>query len=104
MRERELAVTAILLAVVALSVSAVWSGMGGMGFHMTPWIGHNGWWWMPLGMVLFWAMVGLGLYLLITGFEPRRNESDRALATARERYARGDITAEEFDKIKKNLS
>jgi len=104
MKEKELAIIAILLAVAALSISAVWSGTGGMGFHMTPWMGYGGWWWMPLGMVLFWVIVGLGLYLLITGFEPRRSESDRALVIARERYARGEITAEEFEKIRKSLS
>jgi len=104
MKERELAVTAILLAVAALSILAVWSGTGGMGFHMTPWMGYGGWWWMPLGMVLFLVIVGLGLYLVITRFEPRRSESDRALVTARERYARGEITAEEFEKIRKSLS
>ena len=73
------------------------------------WGWYTGWhWWMALGgifFVLFWAAV---IFLLIWAvrrfsrnsatYEPRS-----ALDIAKERYARGEITKEQFDQIKKDL-
>jgi putative membrane protein len=63
--------------------------------------------WMVVGgvaMFLFWAgliaLTAWGVARLI-----RRSHSENAaLAIARERYARGEIGKEEFDRIKKDLS
>jgi putative membrane protein len=107
MRDRNLLVLVAVLAVLGLSFSVVWLRVEGMGFHMGPWMEYGEWWWawwMPLGMVIFFVVIGVGLYLLIRGFEIRESKADRALEIARERYARGEITAEEFEKIKKSLS
>jgi len=69
---------------------------------MGPWMG---WGWMGLGMILFWVLIGVGIYLLLGGYvRPRRGEDDRALVIARERYARGEITLEELEEMKRNLS
>ena len=71
---------------------------------MGPWMMGGGGW-MGLGMILFWIPIGVGIYLLLAGYlQPRRGEDDRALATARERYARGEITQEEYEEIRRNLS
>jgi putative membrane protein len=62
--------------------------------------------WAAVGgvlMILFWsAIVGLGVWLVlkVTG---RSSRGDGALSIARERYARGEISKEEFDRIKKDL-
>ncbi len=69
-----------------------------------------GWWgwplmgWMPIGFILFWALVGLGIYLIIKGLGPGGAEADRALEIARERYARGEITSEEYEEMRRKLS
>lgn len=79
--------------------------MGYYGWGM----GFFGW----LGMILFWALVILGiLYLwraldLGRGFkpgEPSYPASHKALDIARERYAKGEINQEEFEQLKKSLS
>ncbi len=64
--------------------------------------GGIGWWWL-LGAV-FW--VGI-IMLIIWGVREftRRGSggTSSALDIARERYARGEISREEFETIKKNL-
>ena len=70
-----------------------WGNWGGMG-----------WWWL-LGAI-FWIGV---IVLIIWGVREltRRGSSSSsgssALDIARERYARGEISREEFETIKKNL-
>lgn len=95
-----------LLAVVMLTG-------GGMGYSMDywmmrPWMGNGwgmGWGLMGLGMVVFWIVIGLGVFFLMAGYRrPWREDGDRALAIARERYARGEITQEEFEKVRRALS
>lgn len=78
------------------------------------WYGHAGMgWWMVFGgilMVLFWALI---IWLVIWGIrkatEDRRSgtssiERREALDIARERYARGEITKEQFEQLKRDLS
>ncbi|MBI4187235.1 MAG: SHOCT domain-containing protein [Chloroflexi bacterium] len=71
-----------------------------------------GWWMLLAGIltVLFWG----GLIVLIVWAVKRMTErgspgigggeSRRALDIARERYARGEISREEFEQLKKDLS
>jgi len=68
-------------------------------------------WWMVLGavwMVLFWG----GLILLVIWGIKKLSQRDggggggggrSALDIARERYARGEITKEQFEQMKKDL-
>ena len=66
-------------------------------------------WWMIFGgiwMVIFWG--GL-IALIVWGIArwTRRDDSGQkrnSLDIARERYARGDISREEFEQLKKDLS
>lgn len=70
-----------------------WSGMG---------------WWMLIGMtlmVVFWG----GLIFLIVWAVKRLTErgpgdSRTPLGIARERYARGEITREQYEQLKKDLA
>ncbi len=71
---------------------------------MWPWM-WGGWGWMGFGMIFFWLLIIAGAYFLFTGFAwPRRRYRYDALEIARERYARGEITLEEFEEIKRNLT
>ena len=57
-------------------------------------MGLDGWLWMGLWIVALLFMV----WLLVR--EPRRNERDDALATLRARFARGEISPEEFEQAR----
>ncbi len=78
---------------------------------MWSWGTGMGGWWMVLGavwMVLFWG----GLILLVIWGIKKLSQRDggggggggrSALDIARERYARGEITKEQFEQMKKDL-
>ncbi len=70
-----------------------WNYGWGMGF---------GW----LIMIIFWVLVILGVvYLikLIAGGARREEKRDTALDILKQRYAKGEITKEEFEEKKKDL-
>ena len=78
------------------------------------WQAHEGMgWWMVFGgivTILFWAGVfALVVWVIarLVGHENSRAASGRKsnpLDIARERYARGEITKEQFDQISKDLT
>jgi len=60
---------------------------------------------MGLGSVVFWILIIVGGYLLYVSLErPGRYRGDNSLAIARERFARGEITHEEFERIRRSIS
>jgi putative membrane protein len=73
------------------------------------WDGWGMGWWMLFGglwMLIFWGGI---IFLIIWGIRKltERSESStpkQALDIARERYARGEITREQFEQIKKDLT
>lgn len=74
------------------------------------WFWSNwGWWGMLLNMLLmivFWGgLIALVVWIVVrlarTGQQPT---SQMPLDIARTRYARGEITKEEFERLKKDLS
>jgi len=78
------------------------------------WHWHEGMgWWMVFGgiwMVVFWGLV---IGLVVWGIKKLTERGDSssgttkksdALDIAKERYARGDISKEEFEQLKKDLS
>ncbi len=71
--------------------------------HM--WNGLGGWNWMMGLMGLIWiALIVLGFYLVyvfINGKGARRSDP---LDILKERLARGEITEEEYDRLKEKLS
>jgi putative membrane protein len=79
------------------------------GWTMHPMWGMWGGWGigMMLMMLVFWGVVMVGIVLLIRwlvtqGREPRATDS--ALDILRQRYARGDISKEEFEAKKRDLA
>lgn len=69
--------------------------MGGFGFFV---------------MIVFWGLVIWGIVALIQSVAKNNTQSaggpqgDTALEIVRKRYARGEITKEEFDQTKKDLA
>lgn len=80
---------------------------------MCTWFGGWGSGWMmggPLMMImmaLFWGAVIYGVFLLFRRLSGSRctsaDQPDRAVAILRERYAKGEITHEEFERMRKEL-
>ena len=71
------------------------------------WGAHEGMgWWMMFGAV-FWIVVFGALIYAISVFsrgEPRsRDSSESPLDIAKRRYASGEISAEEFERIKRDI-
>jgi putative membrane protein len=70
------------------------------------WEMHDGMgWWMVFGalwMVLFWSILIGGIAWLISRFTVAEPGS-AALEVAKERYARGEISREQFQRISEDL-
>ena len=92
-----------LVGVIAVSaVILLLLGGWGMGSHMWGPAYMGMWGGMGLGMGLFWVLALVGVYMLFTTTRPNA-ELDRAKSIARERYARGEISEEEYKKIISHL-
>lgn len=74
--------------------------------------GMGGGWWggmivMMILMVIFWGgiiwLIVWGIMRLTRGGRGVDGEKSSALDIARERYARGEITREQFEQLKKDL-
>ena len=74
--------------------------------------GGSGWWWGfgALHMLLFWAVLIFVIVVLVRWITsmpgPRGSDggAGRALDILNERYARGEIDKEEFERKKRDLS
>ena len=65
----------------------------------------TGWWIvMPIMMVLFWGGIIALVVWAIQQFTRGRDRVQSPLDIARERLARGEITKEEFDRIRDDLA
>lgn len=56
----------------------------------------------PIFMLLFWGLVIYGVFLLFKR-ESSSNGKDQAIEILKERYAKGEITKEQFEAMKKDL-
>jgi len=74
----------------------MWNGFEGMG-----------WGWIGLGMVhmlLFWIIVILGIVALVRWLAAGSpGEQPRALDILKTRYAKGEITREQFEQMKRDV-
>ncbi|MCL5292663.1 MAG: SHOCT domain-containing protein [Actinobacteria bacterium] len=81
---------------------------------MPHWGFDGGSWWffwiMMLSMIFFWAIVVIGIIILVRwlavspGRVPEQRAADRSLQVLRERYARGEISKEDYERMKRDLS
>jgi putative membrane protein len=73
--------------------------------------GSGGGWWvlMMIGMVVFWTIFVIGIVYLVRHYGPRRGEAPStssttsAIAILKERFARGELTEEEYTRRRKLL-
>lgn len=73
--------------------------------------GMGGGWWvlMMIGMVVFWAIFVIGIVALLRHYGPRRGEAAARSSTSsaidilKERFARGELTEEEYTRRRKLL-
>jgi putative membrane protein len=102
----------LILVLVLIVLPLLWGSvmMGGMG-------GMMGWGWGPAGnpwwsilSLLFWLLVLAGLALLVASafrqVQPGvdRTAASRALEILKERYARGEITREQYEQMRRDLT
>ena len=98
----------VIIVIVAVVLLGPLSWMGGFGM-MGPWMMGFGFGWpfMFLFPLVFIVLIVLGLYYLLSGQEgfsgPRGRGENEALPTLKERYARGELTSEQYAKMKKDL-
>jgi putative membrane protein len=71
---------------------------GFMGFEL---------WMMPLTLIVFLVLIAVGVYYLVTGIAGQgpieARDARRALEILKERYAKGEVSREEYLRMKENL-
>ena len=101
----------ILVALIALPLIGDGYGWQGGGWGMMgPGMmgGFGGGWWMVIFMVLIpvlviWAIVALVRGTMWSGDQSYREHGESALEVLRKRYARGDISKQEFEEKRRDL-
>jgi len=97
----------ILFVTAVLILSGVASGQCNYGWHMGPW-GYM----TPYGLggilmwIIFLIVIGVAVYLIVQATKAKGLESpfrETPMEILKKRYAKGEITKEEFEKMKKDL-
>jgi len=68
--------------------------------------GFGGWgWFVGIGMIIFWVIfITLAVWLTLTLIKNNRGDNTlKALNIAKERYAKGELSKDEYDQYRKNL-
>ena len=92
------------LAVPAtVALTGIATVMGDPYDHMDGW--GAGWWiWMPIMMVLVWGgIIAVIVWAIRSSTRGDRSERASPLDIARERLAKGEISEEEFERIRQKL-
>lgn len=74
----------------------MWHGLEGIG-----------WGWLALGMVhmaAFWVLVALGLAALLGWLGADSDAEPRATDILKARYAKGELTREQYEQLKRELA
>jgi putative membrane protein len=95
----------------ALAQPARGGGYGGYGGYYGPHMMFGGGWWGWIMMVLFWVLIVAGVVALakwlFASSRPvgggRSSSGPDALGILKERYAKGEITRDEFEQMKKDI-
>lgn len=99
---------AVLLVILPLILWVLWGLWGGSYTHGMGGMMGFGWGFMPLLFFAFLILVVLGAYYLLKGFTSVEKaevpgQGEHALEILKERYARGEITRDEYLKMKNEL-
>ncbi|MBA2528679.1 MAG: SHOCT domain-containing protein [Euzebyales bacterium] len=79
-------------------------GWGGRGWGGRGWDGGGGWWFGPLIPLLWLALVGLTVWLITRRRRPHEPTGmERARHLLAERYAQGELSADEYRERLGNL-
>lgn len=62
------------------------------------------WAWMSIGMVAFWVVIGLVIYWIVRSAQGSSERGRDATEILEERFARGEISVEEFEERKTVLT
>ena len=95
---------------VLIVVPVIWGAVSGWGSRSWGMMGgFSMGWFMPLVMIIFWALVIWAIVALIRGLTSSGNsgsseKADSALEILKKRYARGEIDKQEFEDKKKDLT
>jgi putative membrane protein len=106
----EMEVTMTTVTFDSLSTGGVAGLTGTVGVEPQQMYGeHDDWGWagwvsMWLMIALFWVAVAAVVIWLVRSGRPAKPEGSTALDIARTRYAHGEISDEEFERIKRGLS
>lgn len=73
-----------------------------------PMMNGNDWGWWGMAMMLFWAVllivVVIVVFRLLKNHEIGTTHKTDPLDIAKERYAKGEITKDQFEQLRKDLS
>jgi len=107
-------ITGGVLIGILVAVSLIWATFAGwrtgswgmMGPGMMGGYGFS--WFMPVGMIIFWGLVIWGIvalvrYIISFGGNSTTSPAASAMEILKTRYARGEISKEEFEDKKRDL-
>lgn len=109
MQGRDVAIIVGAIVLVVLLLALLGGGMMGPGMMGWGGFGFNPLWWVL--MLLFWVLIIGGIVVLLiwlfrqaqpAGIGPGR-AVNRPLDILRERYARGEITREQYEEMRRDL-
>ena len=98
-----------LLIILPLVFGLIWGGQyGGWGMMGPGMMGSLGWMWlMPVFWILLLGLIIWAVVALVRGLSESRDsdssKADSPLEILKSRYAKGDITKEEYEEKKKDL-
>lgn len=96
----------VIVVLVGILPMLIWGAWGGYMSGMMGMMGY-GWGFMSLIPLAFLVLIALGGYYIITEFtrtsRPSSKGDGRALDILKERYAKGEITREQYFKMKEEL-
>ena len=101
-----LLITIVVTVIVAvLSMMTMMSGYLWEAHGMWPMMmGRTGYWrWMPLGSLVFFIILIIGLYLVLSPLKKPEAVSAGAMKILKERYAKDELTSEQYHSMKKEL-
>ena len=103
-----LVIVAVLIVILPVLMWVLWGLWGGHMYSSMGGMMGYGWGFMPLIFFAFLILIALGAYYLLKEFTSAERAAapdtgEHALEILKERYARGEITREEYQQMKEEL-